>query len=330
MGELEKALKEVGLKELVEAKQGKHLKNVYERLYQDALQRMQRLALILENKAKANNLYFQSVTAATKKLKGSQLHANPPDLEKLTDAAAVAIEGMWYHYDILFRRVCEHSTAQSIRDTAIDNYRLALADIFGPDINLENFEDLGSLRVPQVEDGKVRPSSGNAWGSAPAGARPFAERRICNSAGAVSPGGGIAFASQQKPKARRTADPSEKDKGDFKAYMAKMQEAGQAPATPSTELHAMRRPKSDAAARPDSLAALTLSGKRNTASLPALPKGLANLKAPPPSWLASSNHMASLQTSVGNYSGGGLDSNEGSLVLQDSWMSGDFNVDADN
>merc|ERR1711998_557585 len=113
--ELERALKEVGLKELIETKAGPRLKNVYERLYQDALQRMQRLALILEKKAEANKLYFASV-AATKKLKGASAHAAPPDLEKLTEAALVAIHGMWYHYDILFKRVCEHSASQSVKD----------------------------------------------------------------------------------------------------------------------------------------------------------------------------------------------------------------------
>jgi hypothetical protein len=116
--ELEKALKEAGLKDLVEVKAGPHLKNVYERLYQDALQRMQRLALILEKKAEANKLYFASVADA-KKIKGSAAHAAPPDLERLTDAAVVAIHGMWYHYDILFRRVCEHSAAQSVKDRSL-------------------------------------------------------------------------------------------------------------------------------------------------------------------------------------------------------------------
>merc|ERR1712054_503346 len=117
--ELEKALKEVGLKELIEAKTGQKLKNVYERLYQDALQRMQRLALILENKAEASKLYFEGMSSA-KKIKGAAAHAAPPELEKLTESAMLAIEGMWYHYDILFRRVCESTAAQTIRDTAID------------------------------------------------------------------------------------------------------------------------------------------------------------------------------------------------------------------
>merc|ERR1719174_2545258 len=85
--ELEKALKESGLKDLIEAKTGNRLKNVYERLYQDALQRMQRLALILEQKEEANKLYFASVASA-KKVKGSAAHAvSAADLERLTDAA---------------------------------------------------------------------------------------------------------------------------------------------------------------------------------------------------------------------------------------------------
>jgi len=322
--ELEQALKEVGLKDLVDAKTGRPLKNVYERLYQDAVQRMQRLALILEQKVEANKLYLASLSS-TKRIKGTASQVPAPDLEKLTDAALVAIQGMWYHYDIMFRRVCEESQAQSIRDAAADNYKMALSDIFGTSCeDFEFEEDLGSLRVPKVaDDGTVRSSS--ACGPP----RPFAERRISNTAGAVSPGGGIAFAAQpQKGRLRRPLELPDKEKGDFKAYMARMQESGQPFPQPSTQLHAHRRPKSDvpAAARPDSVTSLTMSGKRNglmpSLSLPALPKGLANLKAPPPSWLHSSNHLSSQQTSAG----GGLDSGESSLVLQDSWMSGGMEI----
>merc|ERR1719235_841242 len=128
--ELEKALKEAGLKDLVEVRAGPHLKNVYERLYQDALQRMQRLALILEQKAEAHKLYLASVSSS-KKVKGSTPQVAAPDLERLTDEALVAIQGMWYHYDIMFRRVCEQNQAQSIRESATDNYKLALTELFG-------------------------------------------------------------------------------------------------------------------------------------------------------------------------------------------------------
>merc|ERR1711959_519466 len=95
-------------------------------------------------------------------------------------------------------------------------------------------EDLGSLRVPKVaDDGTVRSSS--ACGPP----RPFAERRISNTAGADSPGGGIAFAAQpQKGRLRRPLELPAKEKGDFKAYMARMQESGQPFPTPSTQLQA--------------------------------------------------------------------------------------------
>merc|ERR1712070_269946 len=254
--------------------------------------------------------------AATKKLKGASAHAAPPDLEKLTEAALVAIHGMWYHYDILFKRVCEHSASQSVKDTAVDNYRLALSDVFGDNFSESDFDDLGSLRVPQKNGDKRAP-----WKSPKSSPRP--ERRICNSAGAVSPGGAINFAAAQPPKVFKKGC-FDDCKGDFKAYMAKMQEMGESHASPSTQLHAMRRPRSGAGSAPrsDSLGALTLSGKRNgfnpSLSLPALPKGLANLKGPPPNWLAASDPTSG-RTRVPE---GGLGSTESSLVLQDSWMSG--------
>jgi len=291
---------------------------------------MQRLALILEQKAEANKLYFASVAAA-KKLKGSGAHAAPPDLDKLTDAALAAIHGMWYHYDILFKRVCEQSQNQSIKDNSTDNYKLALTDIFGNDCN--EVEDLGSLRVPNVtctlhneEDNVICRSAAPAPAQA---LRPFSERRICNSAGAVSPGGGIAFATQSK-KVRRRPSGDGLSEGEFKNYMAKMQESGQAPAQSSTQLHAQRRPKSDAApTRPDSLGALTSgnggvrrNGMNPSVSLPSLPRGLANLKAGPPGGWSFPSHLASTSTADG-----GLGSGESSLVLQDSWMSGGANCD---
>ena len=94
----------------------------------------------------------------------------------------------------------------------------------------------------------------------------------------VSPGVNLYFAWRWKQDPRNTTG--------VNAYHAwrwnKMQEMGESHASPSTQLHAMRRPRSGAGSAPrsDSLGALTLSGKRNglnpSLSLPALPKGLAN------------------------------------------------------
>merc|ERR1711935_1265720 len=154
--------------------------------------------------------------------------------------------------------------------------------------------------------------------------RPFVERRICNSAGAVSPGGGIGFAApsaKAKSHAKRESiRHPDRDKGDFKAYMSEQQQAGPMNKT-STQLHSTRRPRSEAGSRSES---------SSMSSLTALPKGLANLKAAPgPSWLLPNERSQELMASCSSQrTNGGLGSGESSLVLQDSWMPNDMLEDS--
>jgi len=299
--ELEKALEKVGLKEVAEAKPA-NLRNVYERLYQDAIERMRRCAITLEQKVEASKQYFAQLAVA-KKVKGPAAHAAPPNLERLTEAAALAIHGMWYHYDILFRRVCQRSTEEAVKQSAIDNYKLALSEIF-------EYDETGSLSLSafqSIEDDN-QPNR-----IAPV---PFSEkRRICYSAGAVSPGGGIGFASQQqRPRSSCSMYGQRVEPESFKSFVCKVQQAEATPKTGS-------RATSAASARSDSLGALTRAGKRPMASnrsLPVLPKGLGSLKPAGPE-MSAPNSATSRSTSCRG-SCRGQTTAESSVVLQDSWM----------
>mmetsp|Transcript_92061 Transcript_92061/g.143573 ORF Transcript_92061/g.143573 Transcript_92061/m.143573 type:complete len:1205 (-) Transcript_92061:119-3733(-) len=301
--ELEKALVEVGLKDLIDAKQG-NLKNVYERLYQDALQRMQRLALTLEQKAEASKMYYQNV----KKETGFSMNLESLPLQRLTEAALAAIHGMFYHYDILFRRVCERAAADGLRNAAIENYRLALSDIFGDLPKDSNFNDLNSICITNA----CEPFSNDRIQQCRGAPKP----RICNSAGALTANLVAPNAQPYKSKSKQggLGFGQQREAGAFQAYMSKLQQLD-AQANPLESL------RSRPASRTDSLGALTQSLKRSqltsSLSLPALPKGFASMKVVLPDVIGSlPNSAASHKTSLG-----GLASHESSLMLQDSWMS---------
>jgi len=301
--ELEKALEEVGLKDLIEAKHG-NLTNVYERLYQDSLQRMQRLALTLEQKLEASKMYYETV-ASVKKETGLPSPATVP-LERLTETALTAIHGMFYHYEILFRRVCERAAADGLRNAAIENYRLALSDIFGEMPSDPNFNALNSLCISNGGE----PSQNDRI------QRRGPPKRICSSAGAVTASAAASNGQQCKTRNKQGGFGfgPQSEAGAFQAYLSKQQQL-------DAQANPLENVRSRPTSRSDSLGALTHSSKRPhmspSLSLPALPKGFANMKVVLPDMIGSlPNSAASHRTSLC-----GLASHESSLVLQDSWMS---------
>jgi len=323
---LQGALEKVGLQDLMQAKK-RDLVNVYERLYQDAVERLQRSALTLEQRIEASKLYYAGITANNSH-KGPAVRAPPPKLDQLTEAACTAIHGMWYHYDILFKRVCERSTAEALKNSAINKYRLALADIFGDSVGDGPASDLGSLFLPGgvlcVDDGvpggikqKTEPFSDRRTDGHIDGDRRKDGRTICPSVGVVSPGGGIAFGRQRQ---RPQSGPSghQREPSSFKAFLSQQTDGTRNAPAEARKLKT-ERPRS-------SIGALTQKGRRPGAlsqSLPALPKGLSNLKS------ASNvadlpNSAATQRTSYAAFAStscGGLTSGESSLVFQDSCMS---------
>jgi len=201
------AIQEAGLTELVEAppSYSLNLKNVYERLYQDAIQRMQRLALIMEQKAAANELYLATMAcAAARRLRGVPPPV-APDLQRLTEAALTAINGMWYHYDILFRRVCEGSAESGVRDSASNTYRLALADCFAMPGGMGPFQD--RVRKELASEGGLPPSpfAEALWAGSQASEK-ASEKKVMSLSGPIRKAPKTAEPTASRTPAPRTAE----------------------------------------------------------------------------------------------------------------------------
>eukprot|EP00747_Dinoflagellata_sp_TGD_P162858 gnl/TRDRNA2_/TRDRNA2_180943_c0_seq1.p1 gnl/TRDRNA2_/TRDRNA2_180943_c0~~gnl/TRDRNA2_/TRDRNA2_180943_c0_seq1.p1 ORF type:complete len:896 (+),score=200.10 gnl/TRDRNA2_/TRDRNA2_180943_c0_seq1:117-2690(+) len=132
--QFEGLMAEVGLKDMCEAgSSGPKLRGVFERLYQDAMQRVQRLGLIRERVAVANRAYTAAMSAARsprpfsenqdfdggpRRLPSSGGLEATPDLKKLSMQAQNALRGMWYHTEYLFRHSCEYAEAQGVEASA--------------------------------------------------------------------------------------------------------------------------------------------------------------------------------------------------------------------
>jgi hypothetical protein len=123
-----RAVKKVGLGEIMESGPAPKLKGVFERLYQDAVQRIQRLGLIHDRMLVANQAYSHIVNALVSKGEGC-IPEDIPDLDRLSSTAAATLSGMWYHSETLFRRVCDYAVSQGIESSLTKNQLLTLTEM---------------------------------------------------------------------------------------------------------------------------------------------------------------------------------------------------------
>eukprot|EP00435_Cladocopium_sp_Y103_P074438 s357_g48.t1 len=92
------------------------LKGVFERLYSDAIQRIQRYGLIRQQMLLANKTYASIVdTISTDSEEAKKI----PDFDSLNDTTDTTIKGMWYQTEYLFRRACEYAMAQGVEASLI-------------------------------------------------------------------------------------------------------------------------------------------------------------------------------------------------------------------
>jgi len=108
----------VGLKDMMEAKEAKDLqtpklKGVFERLYMDSVQRIQRLGLIRERMVLANQAY----SAVAGAIDGTS-QEQAPDIDRLGQTTQIALRGMWYHTEYLFKHACEYAMSQGVENCA--------------------------------------------------------------------------------------------------------------------------------------------------------------------------------------------------------------------
>lgn len=119
---IKEVMSAVGLKDMME---GKSLKNVFERLYEDAVQRIQRSALLQDQILLANKAYAAAVNAMS--AEGSA--DVTPDFERLSATAAATLKGMWYRTEYLFRHACEYAMLQGVEASVVKAGRATMADL---------------------------------------------------------------------------------------------------------------------------------------------------------------------------------------------------------
>ncbi|OLP85313.1 Clavaminate synthase 1 [Symbiodinium microadriaticum] len=116
-GTVDNIMEKVGLKDIMEAGLARNppvLKGVFERLYSDATQRIQRYGLIRQQMLLANKAYAAVVEAVA-----SEEEQQWPDFERLNDTTDATIRGMWYHTEYLFRSACEYAMTQGVEATLV-------------------------------------------------------------------------------------------------------------------------------------------------------------------------------------------------------------------
>jgi len=116
--EVDDALEKTGLKGLVNPSGPsgqQRLKDVFSRLYQDGVQRVQRYCLIRSQMLSATQAATEMVTSLSHKTDVDRLGEDVvPDLGRLSATACAALNGMWYTTDYLFRRACAYAMAQGV------------------------------------------------------------------------------------------------------------------------------------------------------------------------------------------------------------------------
>lgn len=108
------AMGRVRLKDLTRQLAPPKLKGVFERLYTDAVQRIQRYNLIQDQVVLANKIFV----AAANAIAGNEEAGELPDLERLNATAQAALRGMWYHTDHMFKSLQEYAVSKGMDATS--------------------------------------------------------------------------------------------------------------------------------------------------------------------------------------------------------------------
>lgn len=269
-----KALQRVGLKDMAEARSPQRLKGVFERLYQDACQRVTRCSLIRERMIAANALCSQVLAAL------SQKHSENggdgiPDFERLNATASAALRGMCYHTDYLFRATCEYAMAQGVQNTLFKAHQTSMQEF------MDTLASEDTEQSPESEDGLRRahrmPGRRGDRLRGKVGARDF-----CSSP--TSPGSIGHFGSPSKPRKPPVTLVTELEQPtSFGQYVAALRE-GEEEWLRARERH--REKRTTPADKFDTLKAACLTDRTRpegrqgsrpslaaSQSLPALPKG---------------------------------------------------------
>jgi len=295
-------MKKAGLKEIMEAKNVPRLQSVFDRLYQDALQRIERLGLIRERMLIANKAYSNIVNALVSDQAEGIGPEQIPDLDRLSSTAAATLSGMWYHTEFLFRNTCEYAIAQGVESSIMKSQKYTLSEV----MEAANTDDKISFDQgdddPNSPNYKARRRGGSGSGNDRLPGRRGGDRPGKNYPGAGAGGDGRAFWSlpggvgkgPKSPRMERKGCLSDPDPSTFSSYIAALREArgdlksDEWNRVPLPERNPKLTRSSDAVEfHPKTLKASVSSGSR---SLPILPKGRGILQQAPESDPEASNN----------------------------------------
>jgi len=264
-------MERVGLKELAEAKEGPKLKGVFERLYQDACQRIVRSGMVRERVLLANKAYSAALTAINT---GDDPKTHGvPDFERLNETTKATLKGMWYHSDYMFKRCCEYAMTQGVEPQLLKTQHEHELEDTGVGLDEEMPRTLRNMRSGLATDRLATRHHHQHHRERPRAAPPASAS--------------VAGTSARSP----AADLYEPDSGptNFKAYMQAMRDAqaaslaATAAAKASQERRLYKQDSSSstdmyktlkaACGAPGSAGNTALGSLSSSRSLPALPKG---------------------------------------------------------
>mmetsp|Transcript_17611 Transcript_17611/g.40745 ORF Transcript_17611/g.40745 Transcript_17611/m.40745 type:complete len:1278 (+) Transcript_17611:109-3942(+) len=267
-----------GLQEIMEAGSGPKLRAVFERLYQDAVQRMQRLRLILQRRVVANKAYNNAKTVQRSSevppvmvIDGGSLV--DPELARFSETASATLKGMFYHYEHLFKRVSEYAEAQGLEDSALGNAKYTVSELLeAHDLKL-GAEGPGQIAKTHEHSGSSLRKGEPAFSKGPPAEFADHGRAFWNDPGTSK-------ASPKSPRRARSEHLADPQPTTFSSYVAALREArgdlkpddwprlGKDASRKSSKIDGLRVP-----AAPKSIAQLCEkgSGLNVCRSLPALP-----------------------------------------------------------
>lgn len=271
-------MKKAGLREIIEAKNVPQLTGVFQRLWEDGLQRNERLGLIQERMLIANKAYSSAVHALISKASEGALDLDAlPDLDRLSSTAAATLAGMCYNTEFLFRNTCEYAIAQGVESSVMKTQRLSLDEVLDSAhaVGANEFAD----EDPNSPNYRARRRAGDRLPGRRGGDRIAKEYLAATTT--ASTGDGRAFwhlpggtEKSNSPRAHRRDRLADPDPSSFSSYVASVREArGElSPADwPRCTLPERKVRKGDSVEfAPKTLKASISGGSR---SLPALPKG---------------------------------------------------------
>jgi molecular chaperone GrpE (heat shock protein) len=218
---------EIGLEEFIDDLGPTQLRGVFERLYEDAVQRISRSNLVLH--------HLMTGKQAFAKLAQDQEIGFTAALQQLNETVSATLKGMWYNSEYVFRHVCQYAIEKGAEQSlACKDNKGSVTDFLQEElIGEEDALALGWQQRPQNRlpgrRGEQRPSGANSLRTAYPGTLGGAGKTLWHPMpGGVNP----PDISPRQTRKKHLANP---ESNPFTEYVASLREArGEAPTAGGT------------------------------------------------------------------------------------------------